>query len=300
MFGVGLVLLSTLGFAWITTLTQLAFNAGMNIPTALAIRFALAAVFGWLILLVRRQGGLERRRLGGLLLLVLTYVGSTATFFLSVRLAPASIAAIGYYVYPVIVTILSIIFLHERLTWLRGAALGLALVGSALTVGTTMSGLSEAGILLAFASAALYAIYIVVSSRVVRGMSIGVSMAWIMTGLAVIYGIFGAMTNTLDFRFEPWGWLVILAMALLATFLPLQLFLAGILRIGPSRAAIIATIEPVLAVVLAAVILRERIGPFQILGGLLILVAVVLLQLQALKRGTQPGPTVPGPSSSTL
>jgi len=53
--------------------------------------------------------------------------------------------------------------------------------------------------------------------------------------------------------------------------------LAGLERVGPTNAATLSTIEPVVTVVLAALILDESITPLRILGGLMILLAVIIL-----------------------
>jgi drug/metabolite transporter (DMT)-like permease len=62
------------------------------------------------------------------------------------------------------------------------------------------------------------------------------------------------------------------------------MFFAGLSRIGPSRAAIVSTLEPAVTVALAAVILQENITLEQLAGGALILAAVIVLQV----RRTEP------------
>jgi drug/metabolite transporter (DMT)-like permease len=61
---------------------------------------------------------------------------------------------------------------------------------------------------------------------------------------------------------------------------PTLAFITGIRRLGPSQAAIIATLEPVIGVGLAAWLLAEQPAPIQLVGGALILGAAVLLQLR--------------------
>ena len=54
-------------------------------------------------------------------------------------------------------------------------------------------------------------------------------------------------------------------------------FMAGLNLVGPATAAIVSTIEPVVTVVLAMVFFAERLAPVQVVGGVLVLTAVVLL-----------------------
>ena len=73
------------------------------------------------------------------------------------------------------------------------------------------------------------------------------------------------------------GWLAVAAIALVSTVVAITLYFAGLARVGPTRAATLSTLEPVFTVVLAALLLRERIERVQLAGGALILAAVVLL-----------------------
>jgi drug/metabolite transporter (DMT)-like permease len=79
------------------------------------------------------------------------------------------------------------------------------------------------------------------------------------------------------------GWVIIGSMALVATVLPVVTFLAGLERIGPTNAAMLSTLEPVVTVALAAWLLGEMLKPVTLLGGGLILVAILLLTRSELR-----------------
>jgi len=87
------------------------------------------------------------------------------------------------------------------------------------------------------------------------------------------------------------GWAVIAAMVVIATVIPVVAFLAGLARIGPTNAAMISTLEPVVTVALAALLLGETLEPVTLLGGGLILAAVLLLTRDELR---QAAPAYPG------
>lgn len=78
--------------------------------------------------------------------------------------------------------------------------------------------------------------------------------------------------------------MTIVSMALIATVLPVVTFLAGLERIGPTNAAMLSTLEPVVTVLLAAMLLGETLRSITLLGGGLILVAVLLLAQSELRR----------------
>ena len=75
-----------------------------------------------------------------------------------------------------------------------------------------------------------------------------------------------------------WGW--IFYIAIVGTILPFGLFFAGINHIRSTRASITATLEPIFAGFLAFIFLGERLLLLQMIGGCMVILAIVLLQLQ--------------------
>jgi drug/metabolite transporter (DMT)-like permease len=85
------------------------------------------------------------------------------------------------------------------------------------------------------------------------------------------------------------GWLALLALALFSTVISIAAFLAAIARIDLFRATIISTVEPLISVVLAAALLDERLTIRQALGGAVIIVAALALQLIARRERVDGG-----------
>ncbi len=82
-----------------------------------------------------------------------------------------------------------------------------------------------------------------------------------------------------------------LGMIIFSTIIPVVTFLAGLERIGPTNAAMLSTLEPVVTVLLAAWLFGEILMPIVLVGGGLILVAVILLTRAELGKdsSSQPG-----------
>jgi drug/metabolite transporter (DMT)-like permease len=89
------------------------------------------------------------------------------------------------------------------------------------------------------------------------------------------------VSGRLSFGFEPIGWLWLAGIVAVSTVAAIVLFFAGLARVGPSRASIISTVEPLVTVSLAFVVFGERLAAIQLLGGALVLASVVLLQLRS-------------------
>ena len=109
-----------------------------------------------------------------------------------------------------------------------------------------------------------------------------------MSGAAVLYVAIAVATGAVGRLGEPIAssaaFVPVLLAGVIGAGVPTLAFIVGIRRLGPSRGAILATLEPVVGVGLAAWLLAEQPTPLQLVGGALILATAVLLQLGP--RGT--------------
>lgn len=274
--GLLLIITSAISFGAMPIFARLAYAAGADPITVLFLRFTIAAVLMILIMIVSKTAFPRGLILLELILLgAIGYVGESLAYFMALTMASAGLVALLLYIYPALVTALSAIFLKEHLTPVKLVALFLALSGTALTMRITSGG-SMLGILLGIAAAVDYAIYILLGSRIVRRSGplgsttvIIISTASVYAGIVAIRGVtFPATSN---------GWIAIIAIALISTVLAFTTFFAGLKRIGPTNASTLSTFEPIVAVILAAIVLGESISPVELLGGVLILAAVVVL-----------------------
>jgi drug/metabolite transporter (DMT)-like permease len=68
------------------------------------------------------------------------------------------------------------------------------------------------------------------------------------------------------------------------------LFFAGLSRVGPTTASILSTVEPLVTVTLASIVFGERLSGPQLVGGALVLAAVLVLRVQRAPRPLAPEP----------
>lgn len=280
--GAVLTAVSALGFSTLPVFGVIAYRAGANVVTVLAIRFVIAAIFLWGYLLLTRTPLPDRRT--GLQLLFLGGVGYTtmSALYLSAvaadRLSP-SLAALVLYTYPAVVALEARLAERRPFSGRQATALPLTLAGVALVLLTPGAGshFTPIGAALALGAAVVYATYIYFGSRVTRRTSPLAATTYVTTAAAAVFGGYGLGTSTLV-PVALTGWLAIAGMAVFATVLAVLLFFAGIERLGPARASIISTLEPVGTVLLATVFFHDRLGPWQVGGGLLVLAGVLWLQ----------------------
>ena len=202
------------------------------------------------------------------------YAGQSFLYLTAIKYASAGLVALLLYLYPFFVAILSMIFLQEKLTRVKAFALALALCGTALTVGP-VSG-QPIGAIMAIVAALGYSIYIIVGANVMKHVSPFQSSTVIFASASVVYGLL-TFTNGIHLPQTNFGWLLIAGIVVVSTIIPVTTFLAGLERIGPTNAAMLSTIEPIITVFLATVLFGDKLAPIVLAGGALILIAVVIL-----------------------
>jgi drug/metabolite transporter (DMT)-like permease len=285
-----LILVSACSFGSIAIIITVATRTGARLTDLLAWRYLIAALL--LVLVSGGPGAVRRPARRAIPLLVLAGGGQAAIAVLSLsalRYIPAATITFLFYSYPAWVAIISAVRRTEALTARRAGALLLSLAGLALMVGMPgAGGLNPTGVLLALSAALLYAIYIPTIDHLGTGMPPAVTAAYASGGAAIILTAMAMFDGGLAVRFAPSGWIAIALLAVVCTVLAFLAFLRGLALMGPVRTAIVSTVEPFWAALLASVALRQELGPRTLAGGLLIALAVVLLQLAP--RATVPAP----------
>ncbi|MFN2147113.1 MAG: DMT family transporter [Anaerolineales bacterium] len=286
--GALLCAVSAAGFASLTILGKLAFEQNLSLVTILSLRFGGAALilFGYLRLVKQRRIYYGLRQTAPLFLLgALGYAVQSSLYFGALQRNPASVNGLLLYIYPAVVALFGWLVNRKAPHGREWFAMLLALLGVAFTIGGAggmnleRGGVNPLGVAMVIGSAVWYSGYIVISDRYIHLAGAWVSTAWITLGASVSFTLAGLATGTLNLRIPPNGILIILAMIFLSTIVALGTFLAGMRLVGPTTASLLSTLEPVFTVLLAVWLLRESLQPTQILGGGLVLAAVVLLSL---------------------
>jgi drug/metabolite transporter (DMT)-like permease len=315
--GIGLIVVSAIGYGSGSVLAAPIYATGIDWLTLVGWRFLFGAALGWGWVLVsaeRRRAArrMPRRQVAVALALGALFTGNAGTYYAGLETVPAALAGVLVYTYPVLVAVLSLRFatrLPGRRPWV---ALGLAVVGSALALGgiDVRTAPPVGGLLLVWASALIYSVWIILSARLSgeRRDRVGsdappasepagnaaVTTALMMSATAFVYALAALVVGRpLDPRSVPVeAWPLLVAVGLVASFLAIQTFYAGARRIGAAKAALVATVEPPIIVVLAWLILGQTLAPIQLAGAALIVVAVIVAQTSPRPRGA-PEPATP-------
>jgi len=260
-----------------------AYLAGVDQFGVLLPRFALAAVLLALIAAARGARWPCGRNLIGLLALGgLGYVGQSLLYFTALQHASAGLVALLLYAYPFLVVALAAILLRERPGVRQILALPAAAIGLVLTIGGGNG--TALGVVLGLAAALVYSFYIVGGTRIMRQVDPLVAAAIVCAAAAVSLACIGAVRAALGLPVgmprTAAGWWPVMAIVLFSTVLAISAFFVGLRWLGASLTSVLSTLEPVVSVVLGALVLHETVGVQQAVGGAIVIAAAIWLALE--------------------
>ena len=300
--GYGLVLLAAMLWASMGLLYRsLMENHGLRPLTIVFLRAGVAALALLLALVVIDRSQLRLRRRDVPLFVSFGLVGVAlfyAIYIYAVDLAGVGVAAVLMYTSPAWVTLCSVLFLGERLTWLKAVSLALALVGAGL-VGRVydLVGLrvQAAGILAGLSAGVAYAAYVLFCKAIAkRGYSPRAALAYGLAIGALFLAPWQDGAELLGILASPSALVQVLVLGLVLTLGAGVAFNEALGILPASVVSIVATVEPVMAMLLGSLVFGEVVGWPQACGAALILLAVALLQRGVgARRGIEAGSTAP-------
>ncbi|TJZ65802.1 DMT family transporter [Chitiniphilus eburneus] len=278
--GVALAVFAAIGFASKAIFVKLAYRFQVDAITLLTLRLLLALPFLGLMRLWRRQPAppLSWQDRGWLVALgLLGYYLSSLLDFLGLVTVSASLERLILMLYPTFTVLLSTWLLKQRLTARMVTALAITYAGMFLVLVPDLANARAqwSGVLLVFLSTLSYALYLTWSPAVIAriGAMRFTELALSISALAM--GAHFITTRPLTDLIQPWPVLgYALAIAIIATVLPIYALANAIGRIGSSRAAIIGSLGPVLTIVLSMGVLDEHLSALQWLGAAVVITGV--------------------------
>ncbi|MGH2407455.1 MAG: EamA family transporter [Candidatus Limnocylindrales bacterium] len=294
--GALLIVVAATFFGTLGPVSRFAYDAGVT-PLGFTAWRALigATVLGVALLILRRRGErlVDLRELprSEAAALVTTAVATTLVnlaIFVAFQRITIALALLAFYTYPAMVGAVAAFTGRERLDASRLVALGLALGGMALVVlgqlGTAGGDvqLDVLGLALAFVGAGANVIYLLAARGGFPSLPPRQATFSILFISEICFVAIALVTGTLASIAEPLGqpaaWPDLLFAGIAGAAFPSVLLLAGVRRIGAVRTSILMLLEPVVGVVLAALLLGETLIAIQVFGGALVLAGAALAQ----------------------
>jgi len=280
------VVLAAICWASGASASKFLFNSGVTPFQLVQLRITTAAAFLFLWMLCRRRSLLMIDRGDILYFLLLGTLGMAAiniTYLYAISKLNVAAALILEYLAPALIAIYTVAFQGERLSGWTAAAIAAALSGCYLVVGAynlNLVQLNLAGILSGLGAAAAFAWWSVHGEYGMRRYNPWTVLFYALLVATVEWNLLHPPLEAFMHAYSPatWGWIVFVA--LIGAILPFGLYYEGISRIRATRASITSTIEPIMAGVLSFIFLGEAMAPLQILGGALVIGAIILLQVK--------------------
>lgn len=281
--GTVFVFLSALCYAFLPIFTRWIYEYDTDSnPWAIVVwRFIIGTITAWGLVFLSGQyqqiKTLSRQEVKILLLLGGVFAGAGIMAAVSLERIPATSYILLLYTYPAIVAVLAKL-IGETLGLQKWASVGLAFIGCLLTISAPIKIGHPTHLLFPLINASAYATYLVIAGRfnVVTGLTAATIS---ITGTLMVLlplGLFTSLAPPADNQAQ----LALFGLGTVATVFPIIFMFKGISYIGSINASILSTIEPVMTLIFASILLGEILIWQQGIGGALILMSVLFLHLR--------------------
>ncbi len=281
--GILLMFLAACSFGASAIVIKLAYFAGLQPAELLPLQNLAAVLCLWpFMLLVHGRPKLVHGRLRRLLCqgLIGNFALSVCYFWSADRI-DVSLLSIILFTYPGFVLLYAMVVERRRIQASEYLALILAFSGGVLAVApfrVAAVRMDFWGLLLAVGAAVCYAFMNIFGQRLTRDLS-----SLVITTITSTISTLALAVVLPPWHWFPAGisvrhWLYIVSLGLLSTVIPMNLLYLGIRRIGALHASIVSVVELPCILVLAYFILHERMNAWQMLGGGMILLGLVLMR----------------------
>ena len=197
--------------------------------------------------------------------------------FEAYRFTTIAVATISYYMAPVFTIIASIFILKEKLTARKAICVATALTGMVFVSGVLETGISGIkGVLLSLGAAMLYSGDVIINKKI-KGVD-GIDRTIIQMGAAAIavlpYWLINEDFSSIVISTEPV--LLLMVAAVVCTALPYSLYFSAIQKVPAQTAAILSYIDPIVAVLISALLLKEGMSVLTLIGVVLVIGAAMV------------------------
>ena len=281
LFGIGLLLISGLGFTSSILIASMAIKDGIDVNTSNTVRYfvATALLLTWYKTTGNAMKIMPRERYTALALGIPIFLMGVG-YLGAIQYMPVSLAVLIFYTGPFLVIIISKFTENEPITILRLLAISIAFLGLILALEVRSTGLPPIrGILFAFMAAIGMAAFVSVSSLTIRAASLQVVNLYSLLGGTLLFGLFliatGGPSNTIT-----QSGLLNLCGSGISIAIGYGTFFSGLRIIGPIRTSMLMNSEPLFTVILAAALLGERLSYSQFIGAGLVIAGITLITCQ--------------------
>lgn len=275
--GIVVSLTSAMIVGWAPIFGKMAYRVGVDPYTLAALRTILAATMLWVFYLVRWRQYIRidwRNLLGCVGIGAVNGIGSLF-YYTGLQRLDASLVSLLNSLYPIWVFVFLSASGHA-ISRLAVARLALALVGLYFVTSAGPLRPDSLGVMLMVASAATYGWHLVLGQWVLADVDSRTVTLYVLTAMAVVVGSVRLGGDAMLGPISGTGWEAILGLAIVTALSRLMMF-AGLQRLGGVQTALLGITELITTLLVAFVVLGERLSLAQWLGGAIIVASVLLV-----------------------
>ena len=291
--GVILVFFGACSFGILSTFVKLAYADGYSLNDVTGTQAFFGAILLWALFFIQQRTTNKPKAILKThwfkLIAAGTFTGLVSMFYYQcVKLVPASLA---------IILLMQFVWISVGLEWLiykkkpgkmQLLAILLVLIGTLFASGFTISNLNQLnleGLLFGLLAALCYAIFLMLNGKIGNEYPPLQKSALMITGACILIFVFlppyFLINNSLTGSLLKWG----IVLAVFGTVIPPLCFAKGIPKIGLTLSSILSSAELPVAVMMSSLVLHEQIGAIKWLGVTIILGALILPNLENIKKG---------------
>jgi drug/metabolite transporter (DMT)-like permease len=261
-------------------LGKVTLNAGAGVLTLATVRsyIGLALLAGWLAFGVAPARITPRARVISLGVGLL-FTGNVFWLFKAFETIAVPIAVLTYFVYPLLTGLAAAATRLEPLSWRGAIAALLAFAGLALMIGVHPGGLAAIGVLAALAAAVCRVLMLLVTRASLTGTDARLITWYSLVSSTALFTLWLVAAGPWQPPATSLGWIALAALGLTTTVGILAVY-ASTQSIGPFRTALFMNLEPLLTAIGSAIFLGEVLTAMQIVGGTVMLAALVAFQVR--------------------
>lgn len=287
--GIALVLFGSASMAIVPTFAKLALNDGTSLMTVITVRGLIgAAIMATVVAMLGQGFRLKRAILFLCLFSGLCYTAMSYGFIGAVAYIPVSLMLLIFFIHPIIVAVVHHYRGETMLSIMKVALILVVFVGLAFALGPDFTSLNPFGIALALLAAASVTGMIFLNARAQKQASSTLITFYMTMVTVVVFGLVTAVSGDWKLPGSTIGWVGLMGTGFGLGF-GLLAYFAAFNYIGPVRASVISTVEPLFGILFAVAVLGEALGFWQWVGVLTVVSALVVFEMPertATREGT--------------
>ncbi len=280
------IIFATIFWGLSATIAKFLFKHEVDLLVLVQMRSTLSFLVLFLILFIFKREHLKMSLSDiyrFILLGVIGIAGSNFTYYFTLNEINVATAIIMQYTAPILVVIYGILSGIEKITSVKIVSAMLSLFGCSLVVRFfefKFFNVSKLGLISGVASAFCWAFFNVYGKKLGSRYSTWGSLTFVLMFAGIFWLFFNPPWKIINSNYSVNDWLIFFVFAMISVLIPYFFYFSGLKLISPSSAIITSTLEPVVAIVSAWIIVGEKLSLIQILGAVLVLKSVILLQIK--------------------